>query len=110
MERIYSTQIGAHVGERVRLQGWLHRLRQLSNLSFLILRDGQGLTQIVVDEPALLERLAGLNAETVLAVEGTVVAEPQAPGGVEVHEPAIEVLAEAAEPPPFDLFRPALKI
>jgi nondiscriminating aspartyl-tRNA synthetase len=110
MERIYSTQIGAHVGERVRLQGWLHRLRQLSNLSFLILRDGRGLAQIVVEEPALIERLAGLNAETVLTIEGTVVAEPQAPGGVEVREPAIEVLAEAAEPPPFDLFRPALKI
>lgn len=109
MERIWSTEIGAHVGERVRLAGWLHRLRQLSNLSFLILRDGQGLAQIVVEDPALAERLAGLNAETVLSVEGLVVAEAQAPGGVEIHEPAVEVLSEAIEPPPFDLFRPTLK-
>jgi nondiscriminating aspartyl-tRNA synthetase len=109
MERIWSTQIGAHVGERVRLAGWLHRLRQLSNLSFLILRDAKGLAQIVVEDQALAERLAGLHAETVLAVEGVVVAEPQAPGGVEIHLPAVVVLSESAAPPPFDLFRPALK-
>ena len=58
MERIWSTEIGARVGERVRLAGWLHRLRQLSNLSFLILRDAKGLAQIVVEDPALIERLA----------------------------------------------------
>ncbi len=109
MERIWSTAIGAHVGECVRLEGWLHRLRQLSHVSFLILRDGQGLAQIVIEDAALLARLAGLNAESVLAVEGQVVAEAQAPGGVEIHQPAIDVLAEAVEPPPFDLFRPALK-
>jgi nondiscriminating aspartyl-tRNA synthetase len=110
MERIWSTQISAHVGERVRLQGWLHRLRQLSNLSFLILSDGQGLAQIVVEEPALIEQLAGMHPEMVLTVTGTVVAEPQAPSGVEVHQPEIEVLTEATEPPPFDLFRPTVKV
>ena len=64
MERIWSTEIVAHVGERVRLAGWLHRLRQLSNLSFLVLRDAKGLAQIVVEEPELIERLAGMAAET----------------------------------------------
>jgi nondiscriminating aspartyl-tRNA synthetase len=33
---------------------------------------------------------------------------PQAPGGVEVHQPVVEVLAPASAPPPFDLFRPTL--
>jgi nondiscriminating aspartyl-tRNA synthetase len=108
VERIWSTEIAAHVGERVRLAGWLHRLRELSNLSFLVLRDAKGLVQIVVEEPALIERLAGMAAETVLEVEGRVVAEPQAPGGVEIHGPSVEVLA-AAVPPPFDMFRPTLK-
>ncbi|MFN8503830.1 aspartate--tRNA(Asn) ligase [Kouleothrix sp.] len=109
MERVWTTQLGAHVGERVRVAGWLHRLRLLSNFSFLILRDGQGLAQIFIDDAALSARLAALRAETVLAIEGTVVAEPQAPGGVEIHAPAVEVLAEAAAPPPFDLFRPTVK-
>jgi nondiscriminating aspartyl-tRNA synthetase len=109
VERIWSTEIGARVGERVRLSGWLHRLRQLSNLSFLIVRDAKGLAQIVVEDPALIERLAALHAESVLEVEGLVVAEPQAPGGVEIHQPSVEVLSAAVAPPPFDMFRPALK-
>jgi nondiscriminating aspartyl-tRNA synthetase len=109
MERIWTTDLGSHVGERVRLAGWLHRLRQLSGVSFLILRDGKGLAQIVVDDPALVAQLAALHNESVLVVEGHAVAEPQAPGGVEVHQPAVEVLEPASASPPFDLFRPTLK-
>jgi nondiscriminating aspartyl-tRNA synthetase len=108
-ERVRSTAIAAHAGERVRLEGWLHRLRQLSYVTFLILRDGYGTVQIVVEDAALAERLAALPAETVLRVEGLVVAEPQAPGGHEIHQPAVEVLSEPAEAPPFDMFRPTIK-
>src|SRR5438067_8711973 len=109
VERIWTTDLGRHAGERVRLAGWLHRLRRLSGVSFLILRDGRGLAQVVVDDPALIEQLAALHSESVLVVEGHAVAEPQAPGGVEIHQPTVEVLAPASAPPPFDLFRPTLK-
>ena len=44
VDRIWTTQLGEHAGERVRLAGWLHRLRRLSEISFLILRDAKGLT------------------------------------------------------------------
>ena len=109
MERIWTTDLDKYVGERVRLAGWLHRLRRLASVSFLILRDAKGLAQIVVEDETLVERLARLHHESVIAVEGRVVAEPQAPGGVEVHQPSVEVLSAAGEPPPFDLFRPSLK-
>lgn len=108
MERIWSTALGQHAGERVHLAGWLHRFRQLSNVSFLILRDAQGLAQVVVDEPALIERLAALPSESVLSVTGSVVVQPQAPGGVELHQPQVEIVSAASEPPPFDLFRPEI--
>lgn len=109
MERIWTTDLVAHTGERVRLNGWLHRLRRLSGVSFLILRDARGLAQIVVSEPGLMGMLASLHAESVLSVEGTAVAEVHAPGGVELHDPVVEVLSPAVEAPPFDLFRPSLK-
>ncbi len=109
MERIWTTEVGARAGERVRIEGWLHRLRLLSHVSFLIVRDGRGTAQVVIEDAALAARLAALPAESVLAVEGLAVAEPQAPGGVEIRLPAVELIAQAAEPPPFDLFRPALK-
>ncbi len=109
MERVRTTQIGIHAGTRVRLAGWLHRVRTLSNVSFLILRDGYGTAQIVVEEPELAARIAALTPETVLQIEALVVAEPQAPGGYELRAPQIEVVSESAEPPPFDMFRPMLK-
>ncbi len=109
MERIWTTELAHHSGQQVCLAGWLHRLRQLSNITFLILRDSKGLAQIVVEDPALIELLAALNPESVLQVEGTAVAEAQAPGGVEIHNPAITVLTRAVEPPPVDLYRPSIK-
>lgn len=108
MARIWSTELAGLAGERVELAGWLHRFRQLSRVSFLILRDGRGLAQIVVEDAALVERLAALPNETVLRVTGEAVANPQAPGGIEVREPIVETLSVPSEPPPFDLYRPTL--
>jgi nondiscriminating aspartyl-tRNA synthetase len=110
MARIWSTDLAAHTGERVELAGWLHRFRRLSRVSFVILRDAKGLAQIVVEEPALLERLATLPNEAVLRVEGEAVAVPQAPGGVEVHRPTVKVVSVPSTPPPFDLYRPTLNV
>src|SRR4051794_1507276 len=110
MARVWSTDLAAHTGQPVELAGWLHRFRRLSRVSFLILRDGKGLAQIVVEEPALLERLAELPNETVLRVTGQAVAVPQAPGGVEIHDPTVEVLSVPAETPPFELHRPTLGV
>ncbi len=103
MERILTSDLAAHAGERVRLQGWLHRKRELSRVSFLVLRDRAGFAQIVIDE------MPDLMPETVLEIEGLAVASEQAPGGVEVHEPEVRLLAEPAEQPPVELHRPEPK-
>jgi nondiscriminating aspartyl-tRNA synthetase len=108
MERTWTTELREHAGERVCLQGWLHRFRRLGAVAFLVLRDGRGTAQIVVEDAALADRLAGLHAESVLRVEGTASLEPQAPGGVELRQPSVEVLAEAQAPPPVELHRPSL--
>ncbi|HET7034563.1 MAG TPA: aspartate--tRNA(Asn) ligase [Thermomicrobiaceae bacterium] len=108
MERIATTELLAHAGERVRLAGWLERLRRLGSIDFLILRDGAGSVQVVIDSAELREQLAGLPAESVLAVEGLAAAAPQAPGGVELRAERLEVIAAASESPPFDLFRPTI--
>jgi nondiscriminating aspartyl-tRNA synthetase len=109
MERIWTTELVQHIGEHVRLAGWLHRLRTFGGLSFLILRDGSGTAQIVVSEDDLIQRLSALPAESVLAVEGLVISSEQAPSGLEVQAHHIEALVEASAPPPFDLFRPIIQ-
>lgn len=106
--RVLASELPRHVGEDVRLQGWLHHQRRLKSVSFLALRDRSGTAQVVVADPEVRASLAALPHEAVLGVIGCVVASPQAPAGVEVHDPTIEVISAGAEEPPFDLFRPAL--
>ena len=103
MERILSSELPVHVGERVRVAGWLHAQRELSRVTFLVVRDAAGLTQVVADEAA------ALLPETVVEVEANVVAAAQAPGGVELHAPVLRVVAGPAELAPIDLRRPVLK-
>jgi nondiscriminating aspartyl-tRNA synthetase len=109
MLRTLSSELGARAGERLRLQGWLHHRRELSRVTFLVVRDRSGLAQVVVEDPALRTRVAALLPETVVEVEGVAVASEQAPGGVEVHEPDVRVLAEPAAAPAGELRRPELK-
>jgi nondiscriminating aspartyl-tRNA synthetase len=102
MERVRSEQVAARIGQRVRVVGWLQSLRKLGGISFLAVRDGGGIIQVVADQ-AQLAPLAAAQPESVIAVTGEVCAEPQAPGGVELRDVAIDVLVEATEPPPVRL-------
>jgi nondiscriminating aspartyl-tRNA synthetase len=98
--RVLAADLPAHVGERVRVAGWVHRRRRLKSVAFVVIRDRSGLAQAVFGEtPDLPE-------ETAVEVRGTVTANAQAPGGAELTEPEIQALGEPAHPPPFDLYRP----
>jgi nondiscriminating aspartyl-tRNA synthetase len=108
MLRCLVGELAGHTEEEVTIAGWLHRQRQLSHVSFLVIRDRSGLGQIVITDPAQARSLSGLAPETVVCVRGRCVASRQAPGGAELHDPAIEVLAAPAAAPPIDLWRPEL--
>jgi nondiscriminating aspartyl-tRNA synthetase len=108
-ERMLSSELRAHVGRRVRIAGWLHHRRRLSRLTFVLVRDRAGIAQVVAEEPDAVAHVEGLLDETVLEVEGDVVASDQAPGGAELHAPLFRVLSRSAAPPPIELHRPALK-
>ncbi|MFE6994762.1 aspartate--tRNA(Asn) ligase [Microbacterium sp. NPDC057659] len=97
----------AEPGSEVRLQGHVHRRRELATVSFLVIRDRSGLAQVVVrpDEIAA----AGLPPEeTVVDIVGIATANAHAPGGIEVTAPVVTLLTEPAATPPVELWRPAL--
>jgi nondiscriminating aspartyl-tRNA synthetase len=107
MQRILSSQLKAHVGQTVTVAGWIHRRRLLKSVAFLILRDAEGLTQIVVTAPGTRAQLEELTEESVVEISATVTANEQAPGGIELAEPIVSELARA-EKTPFELHRPSL--
>ncbi|MCW5860459.1 MAG: hypothetical protein KIS63_19355, partial [Caldilineales bacterium] len=109
--RILTTQVSAHIGQRVRLAGWVHNLRRLGGVDFLILRDGWGTVQAVTENETDLAPLlaAGLGPETVILLEGEVVSEAQAPGGYELHDLRLEIISPVAEDLPVPINKRTLK-
>lgn len=97
----------ALVGQKIRLSGWCHRIRDHGGVLFIDLRDHYGLTQCVVDpdSPAFAQA-EKLRSEWVVRLDGEVrkrpagTENPDMPTGqVEVYVNEIEVLGAAAELP-----------
>jgi nondiscriminating aspartyl-tRNA synthetase len=109
LHRIWTTEANRYVGQRVRMAGWLHRLRRLGAINFLLLRDGYGLFQAIVDDERQLAPLHGLHPESVIEIQGRVTAEPQAPGGLELHDCRIDVITPVTDTLPFEINKKVLK-
>lgn len=107
-QRTWIDQLPQVADQQVIIQGWLHHRRALKSVCFLIVRDVSGLAQVVVTDAAVRAMVEALPHESVIAVEGVVRAVPQAPGGIELHDPVIEVISAAAGEPPVELYKPEL--
>ncbi len=79
-----------HLDREVTVQGWVHRIRELGKVSFVLLRDRSGTVQLVFDDKV------DFTLESVLSVAGKVSANGKAPGGLEIHASTAEVLSRAA--------------
>ncbi len=109
MERTLANELPKHIGERVRLLGWLHHIRELGKISFILLRDRSGVAQVITDEPEKF-KLGQLQRESIVEIIGRVKPEPQARQGVEVELESIRVLIEPVAPLPFEVSRSKKKL
>jgi aspartyl-tRNA synthetase len=84
-----------HIGQTVKLSGWIHRKRDHGGVLFIDLRDHYGLTQIVVnaDSPHL-ETLERLRVESVVTITGPVLARPGETVNDKMPTGAIEVAVQ----------------
>ena len=97
----------SHVGQNVRLSGWVHRVRDHGGILFIDLRDHYGITQVLADpDSPAFANVEKVRSEWVIRIDGEVKARDAAlvnpklaTGEVEVFIREIEVLGAAEELP-----------
>ncbi|NQV89690.1 MAG: aspartate--tRNA ligase [Parcubacteria group bacterium] len=111
MQRTWIDQTTEKIGETIRLNGWVHRIRKMGDkLVFVDLRDGSGIAQVVFYKPDLDEQTAArvdeLRPEFVIELEGVVnkrgekqVNADLLTGTIEVGGSSLTILNKAKTPP-----------
>ncbi|MGC8985254.1 MAG: aspartate--tRNA(Asn) ligase [Thermoplasmata archaeon] len=92
-------------GAEVTICGWIQDIRKLGNISFLILRDREGIAQVTLVKKSLgdetYKRISNLNRESVICVSGILKKDTQSKLGLEVIPNRIDILNEAEAPLPM---------
>ncbi len=103
-DRTYTADV--EPAETVTVAGWVHEVRDLGGIAFLILRDATGKIQVKFEKDEMDDDLVdtGLDVprESVVAVSGDAEEEPRAPTGIEITPDSVEVLAESDTQLPLD--------
>jgi len=97
--KVCISDLKDNVGQEVTLAGWLYNSRASGKIQFLIIRDGTGLCQCVVEKDKisdeLFEQLRHLGQESSLTVTGTVRADERSVGGCELAVTNAQIISPA---------------
>lgn len=107
MSRTLARDLSQHIGKQVWVQGWLNNLRSFGKLTFLILRDRTGFLQVVLEDKEEIARLAGLQAGSILQIQGTV-APSESVFKVELTQPKLRVENPIHEISPVEYTKPEI--
>jgi asparaginyl-tRNA synthetase len=95
--------IGKHVGQEVLLKGWVYNIRSSGKIFFLLVRDGTGIIQCIVERSSageeLFARAASLTQESSIEIAGTIREDKRAPGGYEMSVTALTAIQIAESYP-----------
>ena len=107
MQRILARELPNCIGQKVIIRGWLNNLRSLGKVSFLLLRDRTGLTQVVIENKEELAKVSSLQPGSILTIEGRA-QDSQSANKIELVEPKITVENPIREVPPIEYYKPEL--
>jgi nondiscriminating aspartyl-tRNA synthetase len=102
----YTSELKKAVGKSVVVSGWVHDVRKLGGINFLLLRDFGGIVQVTATKEKankkILDIYDKLHQEDVLSIKGKVVENKKAPGGLEIIPEEINVISRAEPSLPLD--------
>lgn len=88
-------------GKSVKIQGAVHTIRNMGEVSFVVLRSREGLIQCVYEGGKTDFDIKGLQEASSVEAIGLVKREPRAPHGLEIRLSGLRVLSEPAAPLPL---------
>ena len=101
--RVWIEEIPRHVGEIIRVRGWVYHRRSSGKIRFLVIRDGTGYVQGVASvkdvDAAAWETLDGLTQEASIEVTGSVREDARSAGGVELGIENVTLIGPAPDYP-----------
>lgn len=97
MKRIIVSEINKFIDKKIKLEGWVYRIRKLKEITFLILRDRSGLVQCVIENRSI--NIDNINIESVVSVIGEVKISKNALNPFEILIEEIKVISESEELP-----------
>jgi asparaginyl-tRNA synthetase len=96
-------KLSEFIGQKVQLSGWVYHSRHSGKVAFIVLRDGTGLCQCVIEKGKVaddvFEQLIRLGQESSLVIAGVVRAEPRSPGGYELAVTAAQIICPTQDYP-----------
>ncbi|MFH0961896.1 MAG: aspartate--tRNA(Asn) ligase [archaeon] len=102
----YSAELSGELdGREVSVAGWVHSIRDLKAVKFLVIRDRTGTVQVVANagtDPETFSGISGLSQEDVVSVRGRVLRSEKARAGFEIAPEKLEILAKSKQPLPLD--------
>ncbi len=101
MKRVMTGSLGSYINNEVKICGWIHRIRNLKKITFLIIRDRSGLVQCVFDN-SLLQNI-NLRLEAVVSVQGIVKEGKNKFHDFEIQGGNIEVISEVNQELPIEI-------
>jgi asparaginyl-tRNA synthetase len=103
MAQIYIEDLQHHVGEEIKISGWLYNKRSSGKVRFLVVRDGTGILQCVMVKGMIPDDIFNLfdviTQETSLHVVGKIKKDDRAPGRFEMELTNIQIITIAKEYP-----------
>lgn len=95
MKRQLINELNNKINETVELKGWVHRIRKLGKIAFLLLRDRTGIIQCVVDTKTI--DIKGMKTETVAEISGIVIENGKVSNGIELQVRSLKVISQVSE-------------
>ena len=98
--------IAKRLGEKVTVSGWVHDVRLLGGINFILVRNSEGIVQVTVPRKAVskevMDLVAALHPEDVVRFTGTVKEAKVARNGFEIIPDKVDVISASAVPLPLD--------